>query len=144
MWLAQGNNTVTPVRLKPSVSSQALYHWANMLPIKAKNKVSSDLNSLSTECRLLITFANSLDQIRPDKTSRSNLFDTQMVFLKEFFEKVDYNQQTTKKDERFPRGQRVNKDCASRRTKNDRVQLGMDSTFLQNGFDYENVFLRSG
>ena len=33
--------------------------------------------------------------------SESNLFDTQMVFLKEFFEKVDFekNQQTTKKHE---------------------------------------------
>ena len=35
MCLAQGHNTVTPVRLEPagpSVSSQALYHWATMLP----------------------------------------------------------------------------------------------------------------
>ena len=40
--------------------------------------------------------------------SGSNLFDTQMVFLKEFFEKVDFekNQQTTTKHEKFPRGQR--------------------------------------
>ena len=32
-----------------------------------------------------------------------------MVFLKEFFEKVDFekNWQTTKKHEKFPRGQRV-------------------------------------
>ena len=32
-----------------------------------------------------------------------------MVFLKEFFEKVDFenNPQTTKKHEKFPRGQRV-------------------------------------
>ena len=43
----------------------------------------------------MITFANSLD---PDQAwSGSNLFDTKMVFLKEFFEKVDFekNQQTT-------------------------------------------------
>ena len=41
--------------------------------------------------------------------SRSNLFDTQMLFQKEFFEKVDFekNQQTTKKHENFPRRQRV-------------------------------------
>ena len=41
--------------------------------------------------------------------SGSNLFDTQMVFLKEFLEKVNFekNQQTTKKHEQFPRGQRV-------------------------------------
>ena len=33
-----------------------------------------------------------------------------MVFLEEFFEKVDFekNQQTTKKHEKFPGGQRVN------------------------------------
>ena len=30
--LAQGTYTVTQVRLKPSVSSQALYHWATALP----------------------------------------------------------------------------------------------------------------
>ena len=45
-------------------------------------------------CRLLITFANSLypDQARqnvgPDLDP--NCFDTLMVFLKEFFEKVDF------------------------------------------------------
>ena len=41
--------------------------------------------------------------------SWSNLFNTQMVFLKEFFEKVDFEkiQQTTKKHEKFPREQRV-------------------------------------
>ena len=41
--------------------------------------------------------------------SGSNLFDTQMVFLKEFLEKVDFekNQQTTKKHDIFLRGQRV-------------------------------------
>ena len=35
--------------------------------------------------------------------SGSNLFDTQMVFMKEFFEKVDFekNQQTTKKHEKL-------------------------------------------
>ena len=34
------------------------------------------------------------------------MFDTQMVFPKEFFEKVDFekNWQTTKKLEKFPRG----------------------------------------
>ena len=36
--------------------------------------------------------------------SGSNPFDTQMVFLKEFFKNVDFekNQQTTKKHEKFP------------------------------------------
>ena len=53
-------------------------------------------------CRLLITFTNSLD---PDQAQQNvgldlnlKLFDTLMVFLKEFFKKVDFekNQQTTK------------------------------------------------
>ena len=41
--------------------------------------------------------------------SGSNLFDTQVVFLQECFENVDFEkiQQTTKKHEEFPRGQRV-------------------------------------
>ena len=41
-------------------------------------------------------------------SSGSNLVDTQMVFMKEFFEKVDFekNQQTTKKNEIFSRWQR--------------------------------------
>ena len=52
----------------------------------------------------MITFANSLD---PDQARRyvgpdldPNLFDTLMVFLKEFFEKVDFEKylQTTKKN----------------------------------------------
>ena len=38
------------------------------------------------QCRLLITFANSLDL---------DLFDTQMEFLKEFFEKVDYKKKSS-------------------------------------------------
>ena len=38
--------------------------------------------------------------------SGSNLFDTQMVFLKYIFEKIDFekNQQTKEKHEQFPRG----------------------------------------
>ena len=54
-------------------------------------------------CRLLITFANSLDpeQIRqnvgPDLDPK--LFDTRIVFLKEFFEKDNFvkSQQLTTK-----------------------------------------------
>ena len=48
--------------------------------------------------------------IGPDlnKINGSNLFDTQMVFLKEFFEEVDFekNQQRTKKHEKFAKGER--------------------------------------
>ena len=42
--------------------------------------------------------------------SGSNLFDTQMVFLKEFFEKVDFekNQQMTKEHKNFPGGNELN------------------------------------
>ena len=44
--------------------------------------------------------------------SRSNMFDTLIVFLNEFFEKVDFekNQQMTKnleKHEKFPRGKEL-------------------------------------
>ena len=44
-------------------------------------------------CRLLITFANSLDpdqarqNVEPDLDPKSKLFDTLMVFLKDFFKK---------------------------------------------------------
>ena len=42
-------------------------------------------------------------------SSGSKLFDTLIVLGKYFFEKVDFdkNQQTTKRREKFPRGQRV-------------------------------------
>ena len=42
--------------------------------------------------------------------SGSKLFDTQMVFLKEFLEKDEFEkkQQTTKKHKKFPRGKGVN------------------------------------
>ena len=55
-----------------------------------------------------ITHANSLDPDQAGKTG-SKLFDTQMVFLKEFFEKVDFekNQRTTKKYVKLPSMQRV-------------------------------------
>ena len=51
-------------------------------------------------------------KIRHDKTLGliwPKLFDTLLVFLKEFFEKVDFekNQQTTKKHAKLPRRQRV-------------------------------------
>ena len=73
------------------------------------NTVVSCFNLLPTECRLLITFANSLN---PDQAQQnvgpwgSNLFDTQMVLLKEFFEKADFekNQQTTKKTWKISQG----------------------------------------
>ena len=44
------------------------------------------------------------------------MFDTQREFLKEFFKKVDFekkNQQTTKKDENCPRGERVDNEITS-------------------------------
>ena len=46
--------------------------------------------------------------------SRSKLFDTLVVFMKEFFEKVDFekNKQTTKKKKKFPGGSRSSQsDC---------------------------------
>ena len=71
------------------------------------------LNYFTYECRLLVTFANSLD---PDQARRFVGPDldqnclTLMVMLKEFLEKVDIekkNQQTTKKQGKFPSRQRV-------------------------------------
>ena len=62
----------------------------------------------------MIIIANILDpdqarqKVRPDLDPK--LFDTLMVFLKEFFKEVDFekNQQTTKKPEKLPSRQRVN------------------------------------
>ena len=55
----------------------------------------------------LLTFANSLE---PDQArSGSKLFDTHlMVFLKEFFKKVDLEKKSAggKKHKKIPRGQR--------------------------------------
>ena len=50
--------------------------------------------------------------MRPDKK-----FDTQMVFLKEFLEKVDFetNEQTTKSLEKISQGHRVNAGQVSRK-----------------------------
>ena len=71
------------------------------------------VNSLPTECRLLRNFANSLDPYQARQNVRPDLDPIclcQMVFLKDFFEKVDFekNQQMTKKHENFSRGQRLN------------------------------------
>ena len=68
---------------------------------------------LDYKCRLLITFANSLD---PDQARQNvgpdldpKLFDTLMVFPKEFFKKVDFekNQQTTKNMQHYTVGREV-------------------------------------
>ena len=64
-------------------------------------------------CRRLISFANSLDLdqarhfVRPDLDPNCL---TLIAFLKEFFEKVDFekNQQTTKKHAKLPSRQSVN------------------------------------
>ena len=76
---------------------------------------TNTFNSLSLKCCLLITFANSFetDQARhsvgPDSVGPDLdpiCFDTQTVFLKKCFEKVDFekNQQMTKKWGKFLRG----------------------------------------
>ena len=52
-----------------------------------------DLNSFLAQLllHLLITFANSLDPNQADiQTSGSKLFDTLIVFLKEFYERVNF------------------------------------------------------
>ena len=62
--------------------------------------------------RLLITFVNSLDPL--------------MVFLKEFFENIDFekNQQMTKKHAKLPSRQKVNLVLANSRSPNGAVQSG--------------------
>ena len=66
---------------------------------------------------LLVSSAHNLcKQIGPTDQDRQiwiqSVFDTLMVFLKEFFKQVDFekNQQTTNKHEKFLRGQRVKKE----------------------------------
>ena len=66
-----------------------------------------------SKCRLLITFANSLDpdlalqNVQPDLDP---ICLTLIVFLKEFFEKVDFEKisRQQKRGKKFPRWQRVN------------------------------------
>ena len=69
-----------------------------------------------TLCLLVLSADNLCKQLGPRSGltkhhtwSGSKLFDTLMVFPKEFFEKVDFekNRQTTKKHEQFPSWQRV-------------------------------------
>ena len=60
----------------------------------------------------LITFANNLDPDQAHQNFRLDLdpfFYTQMVFLKEFFDEVDFenNQQTTKSMKNFPGGKEL-------------------------------------
>ena len=66
--------------------------------------VSSDYERFNSVywCRLMITLANSSDPDQARQNVRPDLdlnCTTLMVFLKEFFEKVDFekNEQTTKK-----------------------------------------------
>ena len=73
---------------------------------------TSYLVELEAHCLLVSSSHNLCKQIGPrsDPTtrgawSRSNLFDTWMVFLKEFFEKVYF--ENDKKARKNPRGQRV-------------------------------------
>ena len=70
-----------------------------------------------TPCLLVSSADNLCKQIEPRSgltkhwaLSGSNLFDTQMVFLKEFFENGDFEKKISrqrKNNEKFPRGQRV-------------------------------------
>ena len=45
--------------------------------------------TLTFLCHLLITFSNSLDPVQARQNIRPDLVDTLMIFLKEFFEKID-------------------------------------------------------
>ena len=49
------------------------------------------MHGKSVNCRMLITFASSLD---PKRRLGFKLFDTLIVFMKEFFEKVDFEKKS--------------------------------------------------
>ena len=85
-----------------SSSYLSVISWSCNL-INDHNDAVSDL----THCLLVSSADNICEQFGP--RSGSKLFDTLMVFLKEFFETFDFekNQQTTTKRENFPRRQRV-------------------------------------
>ena len=51
--LALGHKAVTPLRLEPSVSSQALYHWATALPLNPYCKIHFQFMIPSTTGRKL-------------------------------------------------------------------------------------------
>ena len=76
--------------------------------LRASTGLDRQNNSLPTQCCLLITFATRSGPTKrpgiPDQ-ARQNV----QVFLKDLFEKVDFekNQQTTKSQEKYLRGQRV-------------------------------------
>ena len=66
-------------------------------------------SEILTLCLLLSSANNLCKQFGP--RSGSILFDTLMVFMKEFFKKVDFekNHKKTKKHEKLPSKQRVNR-----------------------------------
>ena len=84
--LAQGHNTVTS--RGPSVLRQALYHWATMLP-RYSCLTHYLLHVVSSADNLCKQFWSRSGSTKCRAWSGSRLFDTLMVFLKEFFEKVD-------------------------------------------------------
>ena len=75
MCLAQGHNAVMPMRLElagPSVSSQALYPWANALPMPGYNSMDQ-----KTDNKMVILQKNSdSEQSEMVTWSWSKLFDT--------------------------------------------------------------------
>ena len=53
MCRAQGHNTEMPVRLEPTVSSQALYHWATALPKVWVDALMTNLKLSSVTCHTI-------------------------------------------------------------------------------------------
>ena len=93
------------------------------IPLKLKNKIT--LKHL-TLCFLVSSADYLCKQFGSDKTpqnvdqARQNIqsdLDPNLVFLKEFFQNVDFekNQQTTKKHEKLPMGQRVKEEKKTRK-----------------------------
>ena len=71
---------------------------SRMIPLISDGTINS-FPASGDFCRLLITFANSLnpDKARQNGRSESKLFDTLMVFLKDFLKKVNYKKKKKKK-----------------------------------------------
>ena len=141
MYYCIGINTIILLSVSQFASDASFWCYININELYIKKPLCSTLirsdfwglmlafylrllwSNYSVTHYLLVAFANNFcKQFGPRSGptecgawSGSNLFDAQMVFLKEFFEKADFekNQQTAKKREKLPRRQRVT--CTSLR-----------------------------
>ena len=87
-----------------------LQHGLRIIHLKG-NIQTTLINSSPTISCLLITFANRLEPDQAQQNVGPDLdpiyFETEMVFMKEFFKKVDFEKKSAE-DKSFPWGQSVN------------------------------------